>query len=133
MGKQKIIVTLLIMIMMASYAFGVELSESSDVTYIFGYIQQKCEGGGLTEPVLVGIVIVYHLAEEDEWFKKLLEFVSITDEYYPEEECSHWYCMDKGVFEELNRKVKGIRPPISLGDLEQLYLDLEEERKGFQL
>ena len=106
MEKRKILVTLLIMIMMASYAFGVELSESSDVTYMFGCLLEEYEGKN-TEPTL-GIVMVYHLAEEDEWFRKLLEFVSITDEYYPSDMC-HRYCMDKNVFEELYGKVKGIR------------------------
>lgn len=104
--KKKIIMALLVITFVMSGVFCAELCESSDVAYRFGCFLEEWEGEN-TEPTL-GIVVVYHLAEEDEWFRKLLEFVSITDEYYPSDMC-HWYCMDKNVFEELERRVKGIR------------------------
>lgn len=92
------------LLMMMSCAFGMELSEYSHVEYTYGWRLEEYYGNE-NNPT-IAIVKVYFLAKEDLWFKDLMEFISTSDEYYLLEGY-HGYVMDKDVFEELQRRVKG--------------------------
>lgn len=98
--EKRTVMVLFLLMMVASCAFCAQLSEYSHVEYTYGWFLEDYDGDD-TNPTIV-IIKIYFLTKNDMWFKDLMEFISISDEYFPSEGC-HWYCIDKDVFEELSR------------------------------